>query len=141
MLAGLYCTKSAVDFDAYRAISTHNSLSVMFVFFIAVFWFFLDFVKVTAFFEIDDNQHITKTAMRHVVVAFRDQILSKLWHVAEHSETPHISRTQKFSFDDFDTITLSGSKKRKKDFKRRNMNDDRWLYAYMSWNLSDAQLI
>ena len=67
MLAELYCIKSAVDFDVYKAIFIHNFSFIMFVFFIIVFWFFLNFVEVTISFEINDDQHVTKTAMRHVV--------------------------------------------------------------------------
>ena len=103
-------SESAVNFDAYKVIFIHSFLSVMFVFFIAVFWFFLNFVKITTFFEIDDDQHVTKTAMKHVVVIFKNQIFSKLWHVAEHSKTFHIDRIQKFSFDDFNTIYFSWQK-------------------------------
>ena len=42
MLTKLYRTESAINFDAYRIIFTHSLSSVMFVFFIIVFWFFLD---------------------------------------------------------------------------------------------------
>ena len=70
MLAEPYSAESAVDFDAYEAISIHSPSFIMPVFFIAVFWFSLDFVGVTTFFEIDENQHVTKTK-KYVVDAFR----------------------------------------------------------------------
>ena len=53
MLTKFYRTESAVDFDAYKTIFIHSFSFVMFVFFIIVFWFFVDFVKITIFFEIE----------------------------------------------------------------------------------------
>ena len=72
MLTKFYRTESAVDFDAYKTIFIHNSSFVMFVFFVTVFRFFLDFAKIITFFEIDDDQHVTKTK-KHVVDAFKNQ--------------------------------------------------------------------
>ena len=72
MLTKFYRTELTVNFDAYKIIFIHNFSSVMFVFFIIVFWFFLDFVKITIFFKIDDNQYFTKTMMKHVVIVFRN---------------------------------------------------------------------
>ena len=81
MLTKFYHTELTIDFDAYRIIFTHNFLSVMFVFFIIVFEFSLDFVEITIFFEINDDQYVTKTAVRHVAVALRNhdmlQIIQK----------------------------------------------------------------
>ena len=89
MLAESYCTESAVDFDAYRTISTHNPSSVMPVFFIAVFWFFLDFVEITTLSEIDDDQHVTETK-RHVADALKNQKgLSMIYDMLhQHSGAP-----------------------------------------------------
>ena len=49
----IFRIESAVDFDAYKTIFDSNFSFVMFIFFIAVFWFFLNFVKITIFFKID----------------------------------------------------------------------------------------
>ena len=89
MLTKLYCTESIVDFDAYKAIFTHNSSSVMFVFFITVFWFFLSFVEITTSFEINDDQHVTKTK-KHVADALKGQKgLSMIYDMLhQHSGAP-----------------------------------------------------
>ena len=119
-----YRSEPAVDFDAYKTIFTHSLSFVMFVFFIVVFWFFLGFVGVTTSFEIDDDQHVTKT-VRHVAAAFKGQIFSELWHVAKHSEVFHINRIQRSSSDDFGTIDLSRSKK--KGGRSQTMKYESWL--------------
>ena len=72
MLTGPYRTEPAVDFDAYEAISTHSFSFVMFVFFIAVSWFFLGSVEITTFSEVGDDQHVTKTK-GHVADALKGQ--------------------------------------------------------------------
>ena len=70
-LTKLYRIKSTVDFDLYEIIFIHNFLFVMFVFLIVVFLFFLNFVKITTFFKIDDNQYVTKM-IKHIVIAFKN---------------------------------------------------------------------
>ena len=72
MLAELFVQNQLLILYACEAIFIHNFSSVMFGFFITVFWFFLNIVEVTTFFKIDDDQHITKTK-KHVVDAFKNQ--------------------------------------------------------------------